>query len=117
MWSRGVPQVDSMEPAMFSLSLQGGRAEFEGRGVEVFAYMDNVTLGLMGISTSTVRNSSFGASSTAIIIDVNAAKTLALPPPKTLLSDNEGISLSASVDVRMAEGRRLTVVDVSNDTK
>ena len=59
----------------------------------------------------------FGASSTAIIIDVNAAKTLALPPPKTLLSDNEGISLSASVDVRMAEGRRLTVVDASNDTK
>lgn len=48
--------MDSMEPAMFSLSLQGGRAEFEGRGVEIFAYMDNVTLGLMGISTSTVRN-------------------------------------------------------------
>ncbi|CAN0546862.1 unnamed protein product, partial [Laminaria digitata] len=48
--SSGVQQGDPMGPAMFCLVLRPGlkrfRQEFEGEGVEAFAYMDDVSLGL-----------------------------------------------------------------------
>ncbi|CAN0496882.1 unnamed protein product, partial [Laminaria digitata] len=51
--SSGVQQGDPIGPAMFCLELRPGlkrfRQELEGEGVEAFAYMDNVSLGLMGI--------------------------------------------------------------------
>ncbi|CAN0586600.1 unnamed protein product, partial [Laminaria digitata] len=48
--SSGVQQGDPMGTAMFCLALRPGlkrfRQEFEGEGVEAFAYMDDVSLGL-----------------------------------------------------------------------
>ncbi|CAN0580079.1 unnamed protein product, partial [Laminaria digitata] len=57
--SSGVQQGDPMGPAMFCLALRTGlkrfRQKFEGEGVEAFAYMDDVSLGLTGIKANTVR--------------------------------------------------------------
>ncbi|CAN0523670.1 unnamed protein product, partial [Laminaria digitata] len=54
-----VQQGDPMGPAMFFLELRPGlkgfRQEFEGEGVEAFAYMVDVSLGLIGITANTVR--------------------------------------------------------------
>ncbi|CAM9349249.1 unnamed protein product, partial [Laminaria digitata] len=48
--SSGVQQGDPMGPAIFCLALRPGlkrfRQEFEGEGMEAFAYMDDVSLGL-----------------------------------------------------------------------
>ncbi|CAM9775707.1 unnamed protein product, partial [Laminaria digitata] len=48
--SSGVQQGDPMRPEMFCLALRQGlkrfRQEFEREGVEAFAYMDDVSLGL-----------------------------------------------------------------------
>ncbi|CAN0528501.1 unnamed protein product, partial [Laminaria digitata] len=48
--SSDVQQGDPMGPAMICLALRPGlrrfRQEFEGEGVEAFAYMDDVSLGL-----------------------------------------------------------------------
>ena len=48
-----------MGPAVFCLALRPGlkrfREEFEGEGVEAFAYMDDVSLGLTRITAYTVR--------------------------------------------------------------
>ena len=45
--------------AMFCLALRPElkrfREEFEREGVEAFAYMDNVSLGLMGITANNIR--------------------------------------------------------------
>ena len=57
--SSGVQQGDPMGPAIFCLALRPGlkcfREEFEGEGVEAFAYMDDVSLGLTRITAYTVR--------------------------------------------------------------
>ena len=61
--SSGVQQGDPMGPAMFCLTLRPGlkrfREEFEREGVEAFAYMDDVSLGLMRITADTVRAFAF----------------------------------------------------------
>ena len=61
--SSGVQQGDPMGPAMFCLALRPGvkrfREEFEGEGVEAFAYMDDVSLGLTRITADTVRAFAF----------------------------------------------------------
>ena len=48
---------DSMGPAMLCLALRPGlkrlREEFEGEGVEAFAYMDDASLGLIGVTAKT----------------------------------------------------------------
>ncbi|CAN0468226.1 unnamed protein product, partial [Laminaria digitata] len=82
--SSGVQQGDPMGPAMFCLALRPGlkqfRQEFEGEGVEAFAYMDDVSLGLTGITANTVRAFAFLRRELDDIgIVVNAAKTVALP--------------------------------------
>ena len=57
--SSGVQQRDPMEPAMFCLALRPGlkrfQEEFEGEGIEAFAYMGDVSLGLVGATANTVR--------------------------------------------------------------
>ncbi|CAN0583139.1 unnamed protein product, partial [Laminaria digitata] len=83
--SSSVQQGDTMGPAMFCLALRPKlkrfRQELEGEGVEAFAYMDGVSLGLTGITANTVRAFSFLRRELDDIgIVVNAAKTVALPP-------------------------------------
>ena len=70
---------------MFCLALRPGlkrfREEFEREGVEAFAYMDDVSLGLMRITADTVRAFAFlRRELEGIGIVVNPAKTIALPP-------------------------------------
>ncbi|CAN0560206.1 unnamed protein product, partial [Laminaria digitata] len=82
---RGPARGDPMGPAMFCLALRPGlkrfRQEFEGEGVETFAYMDDVSLGLTGITANTVRAFTFLRRELDDIgIVVDAAKTVALPP-------------------------------------
>ena len=52
-----------MGPAMLCLTLRPGlkrfREEFGREGVKTFAYMDDVSLGLMGIMANTIRALSF----------------------------------------------------------
>ena len=52
-----------MGPAMASVALRPGlkrfREEFEREGVEAFAYMDDVSLGLTGITANTIRAFAF----------------------------------------------------------
>ena len=74
-----------MGPAMFILALRPGlkrfRQEFKREGMETFAYMDDVSLGLTGISANTVRAFSFLQQELENVgIVVNAAKPVALPP-------------------------------------
>ena len=54
--SSGVQQGGGMGQAMFCLSLRPGLKRFreEGEGVEAFAYMDDVCLGLMRVTANTV---------------------------------------------------------------
>ncbi|CAN0517664.1 unnamed protein product, partial [Laminaria digitata] len=81
--SSDVQQGDPMGPAMFCLALRPGlkrfRQEFEGEGVKAVAYMDDVSLGLTGITANTVRAFAFLRRELDDIgIVVNAAKTVAL---------------------------------------
>ncbi|CAN0368478.1 unnamed protein product [Laminaria digitata] len=119
--SSGVQQGDPMGPAMFCLALRPGlkrfRQEFEGEGVEAFVYMDDVSLGLMGITANTVRAFAFPRREPDDIgIVVSPAKTVALPP-KGHAPMAEKISLLESVDVRIADEGRVTVVSVPIGTE
>ena len=74
-----------MGSAIFCLALRPGqkrfREEFEGGGVETFAYMDDVSLGLVGATADTVRAFVFlQRELEGIGIVVNTAKAVALPP-------------------------------------
>ncbi|CAM9811271.1 unnamed protein product, partial [Laminaria digitata] len=55
--SSGVQQADPMGPAMFCLALRQGlkqfRQEVKGEGVGAFAYMDDISLGLTGMTANT----------------------------------------------------------------
>ncbi|CAN0489423.1 unnamed protein product, partial [Laminaria digitata] len=119
--SSGVQQGDPMGPAMFCLALRPGlkrlRQEFEGEGVEAFAYMDDISLGLMGITANTVRAFAFLRRELDDIgIAVSPAKTVALPP-KGHAPTAEKISLLESVDVRISDEGRVTVVSVPIGTE
>ena len=94
-----------MGPAMFVLALRPGlklfREEFEREGVE--AYMNDVSLGLMGITASTIRAYSFLRRELEdVFIVVKTSKTLALSPKGHALTAEE-ISLLESVYVRIAD--------------
>lgn len=57
------------------------RQIIEGQGMEVFAYMDDVSLGRIGIKTNTIRALVFFRRELdGIAIAVNPAKTVAPPP-------------------------------------
>ena len=78
--------------------------------------MDGVSLGLAGITTNTIRAFSFLRRELEDIgIVVNASKTVSLPP-KGHASTAEDISLLESVDFRVADEGRVTVVGVPIDT-
>ena len=82
--SSGVQQGDPMGPAMFCLALRPAlkrfREEFEGEGVEAFAYMGDVSLGLMEVTANTVRAFAFLRQELEDIgIVVDTAKTVSLP--------------------------------------
>ncbi|CAN0560929.1 unnamed protein product [Laminaria digitata] len=119
--SSGVQQGDPMGPAMFCLALRPGlkrfRLEFEGEGVEAFAYMDDVSLGLMGITANTGRAFAFLRRELDDIgIVVSPAKTVALSP-KGHTPTAEKISLLQSVDVRISDEGRVTVGSVPIGTE
>ena len=114
--SSGVRQGDPIGPAIFCLALRPGlkrsREEFEREGVEAFAYMDDVSLGLMRITAGTVRAFAFlrrELEDTSIVVD--PAKTITLPL-KGYAPTAEEISLPESVDVRIAGEGRATVVGI-----
>ena len=56
--SSGVQQGSAMGPALFCMPLlpvlKRTRAEFEARGVEAFAYLDDISIGMMEITPDTV---------------------------------------------------------------
>ena len=114
--SSGVLQGDPMGPAMFCLTLRPGqkrfREEFEGGGVDAFAYMDDVSLGLTRITADTVRAFAFLRQELEDIgIVVNPAKTVALPP-KGHAPTAEEISLLESVNVSITGEGGATVVGI-----
>ena len=96
-----------MGPAMSCLALRPGlkrfREECEREGVEAVAYMDDVSLGLMGMTANTIRAfTSLRRELENIGIVVNTSKTVDLPP-KGHARTMEEISLLEIVDVRVAE--------------
>ncbi|CAM9984463.1 unnamed protein product [Laminaria digitata] len=120
-WSSGVQQGDPMGPEMFCLALRPGlkrfRQEFKGEGMESFAYMDDDSVDLMGITANTVRAFAFLQRELDHIgIVANPAKTVALPPEGHAPTAEE-ISLLESVDVRIADVGRVTVVGVPIGTE
>ena len=112
-FSSGVQQVDPMGPEMFCLVLRPGlnrfREEFEGEGAEAFSYLDDVSLGLMGVTANRVRAFAFLRRDLVdISIVVNTAKTVALPP-KGHAPTTEEISPVERVDVRIVGEGGVTV--------
>ena len=78
--------------------------------METFAYMDDISLGLMGITANTVRAFAFLRRELHDIgIVVNPAKTVALPP-KGHAPTAEEMSLLESVYVRIADEGGVKVV-------
>ena len=81
----GLQQGDPLGSAMCSLALRPGlkrfREEFERKEVEAFAYMDDVSLNLIGITANTSRAfASLRRDLEDIGIVINTSKTVALPP-------------------------------------
>ena len=74
-----------MGPALFCMPLlpvlKRKRAEFEPRGVEAFAYLDDISIGMMEITPDTVEVVPFLQRELSNIgIEINPSKTFALPP-------------------------------------
>ena len=83
--SSGVQQGDAMGPALFCMPLlpvlKRTRAEFEPRDVEAFAYLDDISIGMMKITPDTVEVVPFLQRELSNIgIAINTSKTVALPP-------------------------------------
>ena len=106
-----------MGPAMFCLALRPKlkrfRKESEGEGVETFAYMDDVSLSLMGVTANTVR--AFAFFRRELLIEnignvANPAKTVMLLPKG--YAPTAEISPLECVDVRIVGGGGAAVVGV-----
>ena len=74
-----------MGPALFCMPLlpvlKRTREEFEQKGVEAFAYLDDISIGMMEITPDTVEVVPFLQRELANIgIAINPRKTVALPP-------------------------------------
>ena len=115
--SSGVQQGGPIGPATFCLALQPGlkrfREEFEREGVKVFVYMDDVFLGLMGITANTIRAFAILRRELEDIrIVLNTSKTVGLSP-KGHAPTAEEISLLESVDVRVVDEEGVTLMDTS----
>lgn len=63
--------------------MKGFRERFEGEGLEVFAYTDDISLGFMGVTANTVRATSFvRRKHGGLDIVASPAKTALLPPKR-----------------------------------
>ena len=104
-----------MGPTMVCTTLRPGlkrcRDEFEGEGVEAFAVMKYVSLGLVEVTANTVRAFAFLRRELEDIdIVINTTKTVALPPNKH--TSTAEISLRENADVRIVGQGIVTVVGV-----
>ena len=114
--SSGVQQGNTMGPALFCMPLlpvlKRTRAEFEPRGVEAFAYLDDTSIRMMEITPDTVEVVPFlerELSNTGIAI--NPSKTVALPP-KGHVPTPEHTALLEGIGVSIAERGGVKVVGV-----
>ena len=88
------------------------REEFETKGVESFAYLDNVSIGMVDVASDTVDVVPFLRRVLARIgIVMNPSKTMALPPKGHVPTLDE-IAPLESVDVRIAARDGVKVVGV-----
>ena len=114
--SSGVQQGDAMGPALFCMPLlpvlKRTREEFEPRGVEAFAYLDDISIGMMEITPDTVEVVPFLQRELSNIgIAINPSKTVALPP-KGHVPTPEQIALLEGIGVSIAERGGVQVVGV-----
>ena len=105
--SSGVQQGNAMEPTLFCMPLlpvlKRTRAEFELRGIEVFAYLDDISIGMMEITPDTVAVVPFLQRELSNIgIAINPSKTVALFP-KGHVPTPEQIVLVEGIGVSIAE--------------
>ena len=82
--SSGVHQGDAMGPALFCMSLlpvpRRARAEFEPRGVEAFACLDDISIGMVEITPDNREVVPFLQRELSnVVIAINPSKTVALP--------------------------------------
>ena len=83
--SSGMPQADAMGPALFCMPplpvLKRTQEEFEPRGVETFAYLDDVSIGMVEVTSDTVHILPFLPRGLACIgLAMNPSKTVPLHP-------------------------------------
>ena len=114
--SSGVQQGDAMGPALFCMPLlpvlKRTRAEFEPRGVEAFAYLDDSSIGMMEITPDTVEVVPFFQRELSNIgIAINPSKTVALPS-KGHVPTPEQITLLEGIGVSIDERGGVKVVGV-----
>ena len=114
--SSGVQQGDAMGPALFCMPvlpvLTRTRAEFERRRVEAIAYLDDISIGMMEITSDSVEVVPFLQRELSNIgIAINPSKTVALPP-KGHVPTQEQIALHEGIGVSIAERGGVKVVGV-----
>ena len=105
-----------MGPALFCMPilpvLKRTRAEFEPGGVDAFAYLDDISIGMMEITPDTVKVVPFLQRELSDIgIAINPSKTVALPP-KGHVPTPEQIVLLEGIGVSIAERGGVKVVGV-----
>lgn len=117
-----IQQGDAMWSAVLCLrpclrpGLRRFREEIEQEGVEDFPYMNDINLGVMGVTAITIRSSAFLRRRLHDIgIAVNPVKTMATQP-KGHVPTAEEVSLFKSSDVGIVEGE-MTVVGIPIGTE
>ena len=114
--SGGVQQGDAMGPALFCMRLlpvlKRTPEEFEQRGVEAFAYLDDISIGMMEITPDRVEVVPFFQRELANIgIAINPRNTVDLPAKRHVPTPEE-VSLLEGINVRIAERGGVKVVGV-----
>ena len=117
--SSRVQQGDAMGPALFCMPLlpvlKRTRAEFEPRGVEAFAYLDDVSIGMTEITPDTVEVVPLLQRELSnLSIAINPRKTFALPP-KGHVPTPKQISLLEGIGFSIAGRGGAKVVGVPVD--
>ena len=103
----GVQQGGAIGPVLFCMPLlpvlKRTRAEFEPRGVEAFAYLDVISIGMMEVTPDAVEVVPILQGELSNIgIAINPCKTVALPP-KGHVPSPELIALLEGIGVSIAE--------------
>ena len=114
--SSGIQQGDAMGSMLFCMSLlpvlKRTRAEFETRGVEAFAYLDDISIGMMEFTPDPVEVVPFPQRELSNIgIAINPGKTVAMPP-KGHVPTPEQIALLEGTGASIAERGGVKVVGV-----